>query len=53
MVKIKKAQLSSNKDLGSLLNEDYFQTLEDLKQKIRQAQLRASLSVNLELIKLY
>lgn len=35
------------------LNPDYFTILQELKEKIRQARLRASISVNTELLKIY
>jgi hypothetical protein len=38
---------------GELLPKDYAQWLSDLKAQINQAQQRATLSVNRELIKLY
>jgi hypothetical protein len=38
---------------GELLPKDYAQWLSDLKARINQAQQRATLSVNRELIKLY
>lgn len=50
--KTKKIQKASDpKDL--ILTKDYSKTLDDLKLKIREAQLKAALSVNTELIQLY
>jgi predicted nuclease of restriction endonuclease-like (RecB) superfamily len=37
----------------SLLKPDYINTLNELKEKIRQARIRASVSVNTEMLKLY
>lgn len=51
---VKKEKNQPKKDRAkSLLNEDYIRTLVSLKQQIQDAQIKATLAANKELIKLY
>ena len=50
--KIKKTA-SSEKPQAPIIAKDYIETLELLKKRIREARLKAAISVNSELVKLY
>ncbi len=53
MIKKTKKPITSSKKSPSIPTKEYAQTLADLKQHVRQAQIKATLSVNKELLSLY
>lgn len=53
MVKATKKTVTTKSSTSPILAKDYVETLEVLKKKIREAQLKAAISVNTELLKLY